>query len=71
MVPVTEETDYKDITQKITLKEGESYLLLPGQACLGITIESIQLSPKICGLLGSTYLASCSDYKRGDPDLLG
>jgi len=51
VVPVNEETNYKDITTKITLKEGESYLLLPGQACLGITEEAIKLSPKICGLL--------------------
>jgi len=51
VIPVTEETNYQDITQKLILKKGESYLLLPGQACLGITEESIKLSPKICGLL--------------------
>jgi len=51
VVPVTEETNYQDITEKITLKDGESYLLLPGQACLGITRESVKLSPRICGLL--------------------
>jgi len=51
VVPVTENTDYKDITEKMVLKEGESFLLLPGQACLGITSETIHLSPRICGLL--------------------
>ncbi len=30
---------------------GGSYLLLPGQACLGITRERIQLSTRLCGLL--------------------
>jgi len=51
VVPVKEDTNYKDITEKIILKEGETFLLLPGQACLGITKETITLSPKLCGLL--------------------
>eukprot|EP01118_Nematostelium_gracile_P016154 TRINITY_DN6628_c0_g1_i1.p1 TRINITY_DN6628_c0_g1~~TRINITY_DN6628_c0_g1_i1.p1 ORF type:complete len:172 (+),score=45.47 TRINITY_DN6628_c0_g1_i1:119-634(+) len=51
VIPVTEETNYQDITTKITLKQGESYLLLPGQACLGITEERVKLAPEICGLL--------------------
>eukprot|EP01119_Soliformovum_irregulare_P023179 TRINITY_DN806_c0_g1_i1.p1 TRINITY_DN806_c0_g1~~TRINITY_DN806_c0_g1_i1.p1 ORF type:complete len:172 (-),score=35.06 TRINITY_DN806_c0_g1_i1:89-604(-) len=51
VVPIREETNYKDITEKITLKEGEGYLLLPGQACLGITEETIKLAPHLCGLL--------------------
>eukprot|EP01114_Cavostelium_apophysatum_P003428 TRINITY_DN13307_c0_g1_i1.p1 TRINITY_DN13307_c0_g1~~TRINITY_DN13307_c0_g1_i1.p1 ORF type:complete len:174 (+),score=12.19 TRINITY_DN13307_c0_g1_i1:109-630(+) len=51
ILPITEATNFKDITEKITLKEGEHYLLLPGQACLGITVENIKLSPTICGLL--------------------
>eukprot|EP01121_Diplochlamys_sp_Union-15-3_P012397 TRINITY_DN3706_c0_g1_i3.p1 TRINITY_DN3706_c0_g1~~TRINITY_DN3706_c0_g1_i3.p1 ORF type:complete len:172 (-),score=25.75 TRINITY_DN3706_c0_g1_i3:21-536(-) len=48
---VKDDTNYKDITEKFALKEGECYLLLPGQACLGITEETIHLSPRICGLL--------------------
>ncbi len=62
LLPVKESTNYKDITEKIILKDGETYLLLPGlfffliidkgQACLGITQETIKLSPKLCGLLG-------------------
>jgi len=51
VIPVKESTNYKDITEKIRLKEGEAFLLLPGQACLGITEETITLSPKLCGLL--------------------
>lgn len=30
------------------MEKGESYLLLPGQACLGITIENIKLDGSIC-----------------------
>ena len=33
------------------MKDGESYDLQPGHACLAITEESISLSPSICGLL--------------------
>ena len=35
----------------MVLKQGEPYLLLPGQACLGITEEKITLAPTLCGLL--------------------
>eukprot|EP01090_Pellita_catalonica_P009766 TRINITY_DN20928_c0_g1_i1.p1 TRINITY_DN20928_c0_g1~~TRINITY_DN20928_c0_g1_i1.p1 ORF type:complete len:172 (+),score=9.60 TRINITY_DN20928_c0_g1_i1:57-572(+) len=51
VIPVKEDTDYKDITERVTIPEGESYLLLPGCACLGITVENIKLSSGICGLL--------------------
>jgi len=51
VVPVTEETNFMDITEKLVLKQGEAFLLSPGQACLGITEERIKLDPKICGLL--------------------
>jgi dCTP deaminase len=51
VLAVKEDVNYKDITEKMVLKEGEKYLLLPGQACLGITVETIKLSSKYCGLL--------------------
>eukprot|EP01116_Phalansterium_solitarium_P011403 TRINITY_DN27068_c0_g1_i1.p1 TRINITY_DN27068_c0_g1~~TRINITY_DN27068_c0_g1_i1.p1 ORF type:complete len:172 (+),score=38.10 TRINITY_DN27068_c0_g1_i1:94-609(+) len=51
VLDVKESTNYKDITERIDLKEGESYLLLPGQACLGITMETVKLAPHLCGLL--------------------
>jgi len=51
VVPVKSDTDYKDLTEKVTLKEGETYLLLPGTACLGITRETVKLGPGMCGLL--------------------
>lgn len=35
------------------VEKGGSFLLLPGQAVLGITEENIQMSPNICGLLGT------------------
>jgi deoxycytidine triphosphate deaminase len=39
VVDVTENVNYKNITEKVTLKPGETYLLLPGQACLGIFLS--------------------------------
>eukprot|EP01121_Diplochlamys_sp_Union-15-3_P012396 TRINITY_DN3706_c0_g1_i1.p1 TRINITY_DN3706_c0_g1~~TRINITY_DN3706_c0_g1_i1.p1 ORF type:complete len:140 (-),score=13.81 TRINITY_DN3706_c0_g1_i1:240-659(-) len=57
---VKDDTNYKDITEKFALKEGECYLLLPGQACLGITEETIHLSPRICGLLEGRSRFVCS-----------
>jgi deoxycytidine triphosphate deaminase len=52
VIDVREEIDFKDITEHVTLKDGESWLLLPGTACLGITEERIKLAPHLCGLLG-------------------
>eukprot|EP01111_Echinosteliopsis_oligospora_P018018 TRINITY_DN804_c0_g1_i1.p1 TRINITY_DN804_c0_g1~~TRINITY_DN804_c0_g1_i1.p1 ORF type:complete len:172 (-),score=26.84 TRINITY_DN804_c0_g1_i1:47-562(-) len=51
VINVTESTDYKDLTEKVVLNEGETYVLLPGTSCLGITVETISLSPGLCGLL--------------------
>merc|ERR1712130_301342 len=51
VVDIREDTDYMDITTRKTLKEGESFLLLPGCACLGITQETVELSSDLCGLL--------------------
>lgn len=54
VVPVTEETDFRDLTVRVELAEGERYLLLPHTACLGITEETITLAPQLCGLLGTS-----------------
>lgn len=54
VLDIKEDTNYETITEKQVLKEGESFLLLPGCACLGITEETIELSPKLCGLLGNS-----------------
>lgn len=51
VIPVQQDTNYKDLTEKVVLKEGETYLLLPGTACLGITQETVKLAPGLCGLL--------------------
>lgn len=53
VIPINEATDYKSITEKVVIDEEKQqyYLLLPGQACLGITKERIQLSQGLCGLL--------------------
>lgn len=55
---VTENTNYEDLTEKVVVKEGESFLLLPGQLCLGITEEKVTLSSRVCGLLGKYYIIS-------------
>lgn len=45
--------DYKDdtITELVEVKDGEYFILPPFTSCLGITKETITLSPSICGLL--------------------
>jgi deoxycytidine triphosphate deaminase len=49
---VTEAANYEDITERVVVAEGETYLLPPGQSCLGITIENVKIAPHLCGLLG-------------------
>lgn len=51
IVRVTVDTDYKDLTEVVHVEDGEEYILPPGQTCLGITKETIQLSGNLCGLL--------------------
>jgi len=51
ILDIKEETSYESITEKRVLNDGESYLLLPGCACLGITEETVELSSNLCGLL--------------------
>jgi dCTP deaminase len=51
VLDVDEQVDYRTITEKIVLKEGEKYLLLPNCACLAITKETISLTGDLCGLL--------------------
>lgn len=53
---VTEDTNYEDITVKVEVPDGGTYLLLPGQLCLGITKENIKLPSSICGLLGINFI---------------
>merc|ERR1712137_316529 len=51
VLDIKENTNYEEITEKVVVDEGNSYLLLPGCACLGITEETIELAPTLCGLL--------------------
>lgn len=53
VLDVREETDFRDITERVVVPEGDSFLLLPGTACLGITVEKVSLAPHLCGLLGA------------------
>ncbi|KAK5581855.1 hypothetical protein RB653_003435 [Dictyostelium firmibasis] len=48
---VSESINYQDFSDFSLLKEGERFILEPGHMCLGITEETIELSPKLCGLL--------------------
>ncbi|EGC29029.1 hypothetical protein DICPUDRAFT_51527 [Dictyostelium purpureum] len=50
-IDVTEATNYQDFSEKFVLAPGETFELEPGQMCLGITEETIDLSSKYCGLL--------------------
>ncbi|CAL6001119.1 Deoxycytidine_triphosphate deaminase [Hexamita inflata] len=49
--PVELTENYQNITEPVTLQEGEYIDLQPGEIILGITQEEIQLDPTICGLL--------------------
>jgi len=51
VLDVRDDINYKDYSERIDLKDGEGFLLLPGCTCLGITEETIELAPQICGLL--------------------
>ncbi len=51
VVRVVNEVDYRKATQGISLTNGETFLLMPGETILGITVEKIRLSNKICGWL--------------------
>ncbi|RUP43785.1 hypothetical protein BC936DRAFT_136736 [Jimgerdemannia flammicorona] len=52
--------EYKDLTRKIKLKNGESYMLGPGQMCLGITRERVHLPNDLCALVGMNYTRQAS-----------
>ncbi len=47
-VDVLDDTDYQTFTE---LVETDAYMLMPGESVLGITLETISLSPSLCGWL--------------------
>jgi dCTP deaminase len=50
-VKVTLDADYRDLSMRIDVDDGESLLLMPGETVLGITLERLRLAPNLCGWL--------------------
>ncbi|KAL9656919.1 hypothetical protein ABK040_007011 [Willaertia magna] len=50
-IKITDDVDFKNHTKVVKIPKGEAYILQPGKTVLGITEETIQLSPHLCGLL--------------------
>jgi dCTP deaminase len=48
---VTEEADYGDVTEVITVEDGDYFVLMPGETAHGITRERIRLPDTLCGWL--------------------
>ncbi|MCP5142055.1 MAG: dCTP deaminase [Gammaproteobacteria bacterium] len=51
VIAVREDTDYRNLTDKVEVAEGNHILIMPGETVLGITRERIRLGPGLCGWL--------------------
>jgi dCTP deaminase len=51
VIDVYEHTDYRELTEKIEVPDGEHILIMPGETVLGITQERLRLGPGLCGWL--------------------
>jgi dCTP deaminase len=51
VIEVRENTDYRQLTEKIEVPEGQHILIMPGETVLGITRERLRLGPGLCGWL--------------------
>ncbi|MEB3263539.1 MAG: dCTP deaminase [Synechococcus sp.] len=51
VIEVREHTDYRSLTDKIVVPEGQHILIMPGETVLGITRERLCLGPGLCGWL--------------------
>ncbi|MCK5683754.1 dCTP deaminase [bacterium] len=51
VIQVRENTDYRMVTDKLEVADGEHILIMPGETVLGITLERITLGPGLCGWL--------------------
>lgn len=51
VIEVRENTDYRELTDKIDVPEGRHLLIMPGETILGITQERLRLGPGLCGWL--------------------
>lgn len=48
---VTNMPDFKQLTEAVTIKEGENLVIKPHQTVLGVTEERVSLAPRLCGWL--------------------
>ena len=51
VIEVRENTDYRELTDKMEVPSGKHILIMPGETVLGITRERIRLGPGLCGWL--------------------
>jgi len=51
VIEVGEDTDYRQLTDKIVVPGGGHILIMPGETVLGITRERLRLGPGLCGWL--------------------
>jgi dCTP deaminase len=51
VIDVGEDTDYRQLTDKIVVPGGGRILIMPGETVLGITRERLRLGPGLCGWL--------------------
>ena len=49
VIEVRENTDYRELTDKMEVPSGKHILIMPGETVLGITRERLQLGPGLCG----------------------
>ena len=63
VIEVREHTDYRQLTEKIEVPDGEHILIMPGETVLGITRERLRLGPGLCG-----WLEGRSRFRAPRPD---
>ncbi len=51
IVKVTDDVDYRAVTEKVSVPNGQSLVLVPGETVLGITRETVRLAENLCGWL--------------------
>jgi dCTP deaminase len=51
VIEVRENTDYRQLTEKMEVPAGQHILIMPGETILGITKERLRLGPGLCGWL--------------------
>jgi dCTP deaminase len=49
VIEVRENTDYRQLTEKMEVPAGQHILIMPGETILGITKERLRLGPGLCG----------------------